>query len=183
MTTTIIDPERQAALKTIITRLHRGEKAAEVRKDFARLIQGVSADEIAAMEQALVDEGLPVEEIQRLCEVHVEVFKSSLEKGARVERLPGHPVHSLVAENRAASQHLKRLLHEASALAWGRGRTEGASAALNDLGAMIIHYQRKENQLFPYLEKTGFTGPSKVMWGKHDEIRAQFKACRAALEA
>jgi len=37
------------------------------------------------------------------------------------------------------------------------------------------HYQRKENQLFPFLEQKGFTGPSKVMWGKHDEIRAVIK--------
>jgi hypothetical protein len=38
------------------------------------------------------------------------------------------------------------------------------------------HYLRKENILFPYLERTGFTGPAKVMWGVHDEIRDQWDA-------
>ncbi|MEZ5197408.1 MAG: hemerythrin domain-containing protein [Bacteroidales bacterium] len=38
------------------------------------------------------------------------------------------------------------------------------------------HYQRKENLLFPYLEKYGITGPPKVMWGKHDETRGYLKA-------
>jgi DUF438 domain-containing protein len=43
------------------------------------------------------------------------------------------------------------------------------------------HYQRKENLLFPYLEKRGITGPPKVMWGKHDEIRTLLKIVIAAL--
>ena len=33
------------------------------------------------------------------------------------------------------------------------------------------HYLRKENLLFPYLEKYGIYGPAKVMWGKDDEVR------------
>ena len=37
------------------------------------------------------------------------------------------------------------------------------------------HYLRKENLLFPYLEKYGITGPPRVMWGKHNEIRELLK--------
>ena len=37
------------------------------------------------------------------------------------------------------------------------------------------HYRRKENLLFPFLEKYGITGPPKVMWGKHDETRDLLK--------
>jgi len=33
------------------------------------------------------------------------------------------------------------------------------------------HYARKENQLFPYLEKYGWTSPSQNMWAFHDQIR------------
>jgi DUF438 domain-containing protein len=42
---------------------------------------------------------------------------------------------------------------------------------LQQLQGIDIHYKRKENVLFPYLEKHEFFGPSKVMWGKDDEIR------------
>jgi hypothetical protein len=38
------------------------------------------------------------------------------------------------------------------------------------------HYRRKENLLFPFLEKHGITGPSKVMWGKDDEVRELLKS-------
>ncbi len=40
-------------------------------------------------------------------------------------------------------------------------------AALDELAKINLHYTRKENQLFPYLEKHGFTGPSQVMWALH----------------
>jgi DUF438 domain-containing protein len=181
--TVAISSERQAGLAAIIGRLHDGEPVSKVRRDFAKLIEGVSAGEIAEMEQSLVDGGMPVEEIQRLCEVHVEVFSKALEKGGRSHTMPGHPVHSYLAENREAARRIRSLLGAARRLAYGGRDFSSAKAALADLRTIEVHYQRKENQLFPWLERKRFTGPSKVMWGKHDEIRAQFKAVAAELEA
>jgi DUF438 domain-containing protein len=43
------------------------------------------------------------------------------------------------------------------------------------------HYARKENLLFPCLERYGVTGPSTVMWGKDDEVREMLKALDEAL--
>ncbi len=51
---------------------------------------------------------------------------------------------------------------------------------LNSLMDVEKHYLRKEYLLFPLLEKYEITGPPKVMWGKHDEIR---ELLRAAIEA
>lgn len=175
------DPERQARLKAVIARLHAGAGVAEVKREFASLIKGVSAEEVAAMEQALVDEGFPVSEIQRLCEVHVEVFEGALARGGKAERMAGHPVHSLMAENREAARLARRLLGAARRWAWGSAAASAeAGAALEELARIEIHYARKENQVFPYLERAGFTGPSKVMWGKHDEIRALLREAREA---
>lgn len=178
---TVIDPIRRDKLGAIIKRLHQGEAVDVVRKDFARLIEGVSATEIAAMEQSLIEGGMPVEEVQRLCDVHVQLFQGELSKGAKAHGMPGHPLHSYLAENRAAKARIARLLREARGLAWGIGNPGAARMALDDLARFIVHYERKENQLFPWLERKGFTGPSKVMWGKHDEIRSQFKAVDRAL--
>ena len=44
------------------------------------------------------------------------------------------------------------------------------------------HYRRKENLIFPFLEKHGITGPPTVMWGKHDQIRELLKAAIATFE-
>ena len=45
------------------------------------------------------------------------------------------------------------------------------------------HYERKEQLLFPYLEKKGLMGPSKVMWGKDNDVREMMKTAAVELEA
>ncbi|MDD3980843.1 MAG: DUF438 domain-containing protein [Spirochaetia bacterium] len=179
---TIIDPARQVELKKIIARLHDGEPASELKKEFAALIKGVSAAEVAAMEQSLIDGGMPVEEVQRLCEVHVQVFQQSLSLGKKPKELPGHPIYTMIEENKQARKKASALVAAARSWAWGIGAAGPVASALEDLAQIIVHYTRKENQLFPYLERDNFTGPSRVMWGKHDEIRARFGEARKALK-
>jgi len=53
----------------------------------------------------------------------------------------------------------------------------------NNLSDVDKHYKRKEYLLFPFLEKHLITGPPKVMWGKHDEIRGLLKNAFEALES
>ena len=80
----LTDPkQRQAALKGIIKDLHDGEDMAVLKQRFRDLIQGVAAPEIAKMEQELMNEGMAAEEIKRLCDVHVEIFKEALEEQDR----------------------------------------------------------------------------------------------------
>lgn len=180
--TTTIDQAKQEKLKAIIGRLHEGAPVKDVKRDFAKLIDGVSAAEVATMEQALIDAGMPVEEVQRLCEVHVQVFQGSLSKGERHERVPGHPIHTMNAENREAKARISRVMSLSLAWRLGADKARETAAAFEDLSRITVHYTRKENQLFPYLERQGFTGPSRVMWGKHDEIRAMIGEARLALE-
>jgi hypothetical protein len=54
---------------------------------------------------------------------------------------------------------------------------------LNSLMDVDKHYKKKEYLLFPFLEKYEITGPPKVMWGKHDEIRTLLKAAIEAISA
>ncbi|TFG59348.1 MAG: DUF438 domain-containing protein, partial [Spirochaetales bacterium] len=101
--------EKQEKLKAIIKDLHAGKSVDAVKKDFGQLIRNVSPQEISEMEQKLLDEGFPPEEIQRLCEVHVDVFKQSLDREKKPHKLPGHPVHTFMQENREAGAVLKTL--------------------------------------------------------------------------
>lgn len=173
-----VEAIKQDKLKKIILKLHQGAPVAEVKKDFGALIQGVSAAEVAEMEQALIENGMPVEEIQHLCEVHVEVFKSSLNREKVSSKVEGHPAQTLLEENKIAREKVRALKKAVLPWRFGMGKQENVLDALDDLSRILIHYTRKENQLFPYLEKKEFTGPSRVMWGKHDEIRALFKEAR-----
>lgn len=53
----------------------------------------------------------------------------------------------------------------------------------NKLSTIEKRFERKENQLFPYLEKKGWNGPSQNMWSFHDNLRDQFRLLRKAFEA
>jgi DUF438 domain-containing protein len=174
--------ERQEALKGIIRDLHAGHDMDELKQRFRLIIQGVEAGEVARMEQALMDEGLEAEEIKRLCDVHVEIFKEALEAQDAPEPPPGHPVHSFMKENRFCEKILSsiaillgRVGQPVEPEAFERHRDELA-ALIGRLQEVGIHYTRKENQLFPFLEDHHFTGPSQVMWALHDDIRGFLKS-------
>ncbi|HAK46976.1 MAG TPA: hypothetical protein DCO79_13805 [Spirochaeta sp.] len=161
--------ERQDKLREIVKDLNEGTDVKNVKKQFDNLIRNISPEEIAAIEQSLIDEGVPVEHVQKLCDIHVQVFDDALKKQKKSKVLPGHPVYSYRQENKELRKRL-RALRIAS-------RKPGSDflSVLSDVKKIELHYVRKENQLFPFLEGVDFTGPSKVMWGKHDEIREQFR--------
>ncbi|HHZ00787.1 MAG TPA: DUF438 domain-containing protein, partial [Tissierellia bacterium] len=58
---------RKKIIKEVIKELHEGKSVDEVKKKFQEAFEGVSATEISEAEQALISEGLPVTEVQRLC--------------------------------------------------------------------------------------------------------------------
>jgi DUF438 domain-containing protein len=102
-----IDPARLEALHAIVKDLHAGMTVEEVKPRFEELIQDVEATEIAAMEQKLIEGGVPDGEVKRLCDVHVQVFADALAgherlKGAlgdTLERLTEVDAHYLRKEN------------------------------------------------------------------------------------
>ena len=163
---------RQEQLKELIKRLHDGATVDEVKVDFDKLTTGVSAIEITEMEQALVNEGMPVEEIQRLCDVHASVFKGSIEDihaedGFSVSDFDeGHPIHTLKKENRVIEDLLEnkvlRFLDEYTEYP-SIEREANLVDAINKLATIDKHYSRKENLLFPYMEKYDITAPPQVM--------------------
>lgn len=53
----------------------------------------------------------------------------------------------------------------------------------NQLQTLEKRFERKENQLFPFLEKRGWNGPSQGMWSFHDTLREQFRLLRKKIEA
>ncbi len=173
--------ERQKILKNIIIDLHRGENIEDLKTRFRELIKDVDPSEIAAMEQKLIDEGMLETEVKRLCDVHVAVFKESLDKQEIPEISAGHPVHTLREENRAAERIMDEIDHILSKIGDPPNEKVFPSFAaelerlIGQLSRIDLHYLKKENQLFPLLETHGISGPSQVMWAIHDDIRSELK--------
>ena len=179
---------RQEQLKEIIKELHAGKSVDEVKARFEEAVGDVTVEEISALENALMtEEGIPVSEVQRLCSVHTAIFKGSIEeihRSSKPEEQPGHPVHTFKMENREIEKlvNFRLELHKDK---FGRtGEDDVRFKLLEDLSLLLDldkHYSRKENLLFPYLERYGIYGPTKVMWGVDDGIRAMIKNAKAML--
>lgn len=171
---------RQKAIKDIIKKLHEGKTVEEVKAQFEEAFRGVSATEISVAESALIAEGLPLEEVQRLCDVHAAVFKGSIEEihqETDPALIPGHPVNTLVRENKKITHIMDKEIRPYLSLTMldDKEAFQRLIDGMKQLKDLAIHYQKKENLLFPYMEKYGITAPPKVMWGVDDEIRAQVK--------
>ena len=168
---------RKAIIKNILKKLHDGEDPEILKTEFAVLAGSASSQEIAEAEQELINEGVPVEAIQSLCDLHVAVFKSGLDEVQDAPQTTGHPLKTYQENN----TRIEGLIAKADLLmkkAAGTAQNEywqAFWAVVEDLKLVDAHYILKENQLFAYLEKRGLSGPSEVMWGVHNEIRAVYK--------
>jgi DUF438 domain-containing protein len=182
-----MDPARLEELHAIVKDLHAGKTVEEVKPRFEELIADIEATEIAAMEQKLIEGGVPDTEVKRLCDVHVQVFADALEGHEPITAPAGHPIDTLQRENRALLQVTATLRKLAQTIGeppadeqWGRLKN-ALGDAVERVAEVDLHYLRKENQLFPYLEQHGVEGPSKVMWAIHDDIRALVKQARTTI--
>ncbi len=177
MTDSLDKDQKKQIMKSIITELHKGLSVEDAKERFEREIGEISSTEIAEVEQSLINEGLSPDEIKKFCNVHALLFKSTLEKSPIKEKSPAHPIYLFELENREIEKitgKIKEIINKADTYTLDKFKDE-LNTLLNELKNIEIHYARKEQLLFPYLEKYGFHGPSKVMWGKDNEIRDLLK--------
>jgi len=178
---------RKTKLKEIILKLHGGESQKTVKQELLNSLGNIPYGEVIEVEQELIDEGLPAQEILKLCDAHSAVLKDNINLSTSKQVPEGHPVDVLVQENKALKQVTDKILKLLSSLK-DLKKTQLLQTCLslmelfNQLIDVDKHYQRKEYLLFPYLEKTGVTGPPKVMWGKHDETRDLLKGSLEILD-
>lgn len=134
-------------------------------------------------------EGMPVSEIQAMCDLHSQVAREVLVEIQPPELPPGHPADTFRRENAALRETAGRARELLSRIQSLPDEADASSEllelrhALNELMDVDKHYRRKEHVLFPRLERHGITGPSKVMWAKDDEVRALLQSAQQALRA
>ena len=67
-------PDRAEALRSLLDRLSEGEDLESVRADFVRDFKDVDPAEIMRAEQGLMESGMPLSKVQKLCDVHSALF-------------------------------------------------------------------------------------------------------------
>jgi uncharacterized protein len=172
---------RKELLKHMILQLHEGVAPEAVRARMIELLTKIPYGEVVEVEQELISEGLPESEVLRLCDIHSQALEGHIDLSGMKIVAPGHPVDTFKRENRELEKvvkELRELFGKAETELAGPGKEKYVNTVkglFNNLMDVDKHYRRKENLLFPFLEKYGITGPPKVMWGKHDETRDLLK--------
>ena len=176
----VLPENKKRMLKELIKQLHAGASPQEVKERFKQVLEGISPLEIAKIEQELIKEGIPREEIQRLCDVHLAVFREQLEK-QKLEIPPRHPINILMEEHKIMLQLSEKLntiasrIQSISDISHADDDIKHLEHIAEDFLDAEKHYLREENVLFPFLEKHGITEPPAMMWKEHNQIREKKK--------
>lgn len=175
-----VETDKRDRLKRIIEKLHEGTEPYEVKEEFREFLGDVSPADVARIEEELIREGLPREEIRKLCDVHLAVFKESLKRAEAGTPL-GHLIHTFMEERKRIKGFIEDLkgvtnkLEEASGFEAVGGSWRNLRHVAEHLMDVESHYVREENVLFPYLEKHGIKEPPAIMWAEHSDLRENKK--------
>lgn len=167
---------KKRMLKEAIKRLHAGASSQEVKEKFKEVLKDTKPEDIARIEQELVKEGMPREELQRLCDVHLAVFGEQVQD-QELHIPSGHPIGILLEEHRVLLERAERLgtlvkmIGEACDSVYVGDALTELQSLVKDFQDSEKHYLREENVLFPTLEKHGVTEPPAIMWMEHNRIR------------
>lgn len=184
----IHDSKRMEMLKQIFKDLNNGENVDVIKERFTKEIGTVSVDELGALQHGEMDEdSLTAAEMKRLYASHAEIFQEAMEKVEfthHPEDEPGHPIHTFKRENKELEtlittkfqMHLDAFHHDDC--------PDNIYALLIDINLLFDidkHYERKEQLIFPYLERYGIPGPTHHMWRIDDFIRDAIKDLKKKL--
>ena len=147
----------------------------EARKSLKDRVQHLAPYEIAIIEQEMVveseDECIK-EDIQAMLEVFQDVLVT------KDQELPeNHPISCYRREN----AKMKELLLSVEDLVQYPLIKNQWLELYEELLKFKIHLSRKQNQLYPVLEKKGFTRPTTTMWTLDDFIRDEIAECYSLL--
>jgi len=175
-------------IKSLIKQLHEGKNPEEVKVEFRNILRNTGPTQIAQAEQELIAEGMPQEEIRKLCDVHLAIFKESLDK-QKVQVEVDHPIYVFMEEHKIILQHLEELKNIVQKIVAANGFNEVGEEVhrLKHIAEHLMevenHNVREENVLFPYLQKHGITEPSAIMWTEHNELKKKKKQLITLLES
>lgn len=171
-------------LKELLLRLQSAEDIAHTKYTVISKLKKIPYEDVLIAEQELIADGVPIEKMLELCDLHSFALEGVITPNTKpLDEF--HPVSILKKENLAFKREIEML----NVLFGKCLKTPDNKAAescvnkmhghFNNLMDIEKHFTRKEQLIFPFLEKYGITGPSTVMWGKDDQIRKKLKDAAA----
>ena len=165
-----------------------GEDGRMLIEKYKDAIDNVTPHDMLRLEDKQMQMGMSPDVIKKDVEKIINVFSKSLERYEWEKPKEGAFLYYLMLENEAFKfklNQIKKILRSYK----GREAThfqelkEEVLPRFIEFIAFDYHYIKKENILFPYLEKVWTSyRPLKVMWSLHDDIRRTLKEVIALLE-
>jgi len=177
---------KKAQIKEAIKQLHQGVPPDQVKEKYRQVLENADPLEIAKIEQELVNEGMTKQEIRKLCDVHMAIFKEQLEK-QMPKMTPNQPISILMEEHKIMlklAEDLRNLnakIQKVTDIQYVAEEMHQVEHIAEDFTDSEKHFQREENVLFPTLEKHGVTEPPAVMWMEHQDLKEQKKKLHALI--
>src|SRR4030067_2404333 len=101
--------DKKAQIKEAIRQLHAGVPPEQVKEKFRGVLEGTDSLEIAKIEEELAKEGMKRDEMRKLCDVHMSIFKEQLEK-QMPNMKPSQPISILMEEHKIMLQLSEQLI-------------------------------------------------------------------------
>ena len=179
--------DKKAQIKEAIRQLHAGVPPDQVKEKFRSVLENMDSLEITKIEEELAKEGMKREEMRKLCDVHMAIFKEQLEK-QMPHMKPSQPISILMEEHKIMLQMAEKLtalsnkVLKVTDMHYVTEEIHQVEHVAEDFTDSEKHYVREENVLFPIVEKHGITEPPAIMWMEHDQIREQKKQLHRLIE-
>lgn len=170
-----VEEKKIELVKSLLKKIHEGIKPEELSREFSEVLRHVTPFEIVLIEQQLVREGFRVNDILKLCDLHVQLFREYLASRELSGVPEGHPLDLLLRENELIFKWGEVLGVYASALS--RTTSDDFVKVLDQLAEVVeslrnirLHYRKIQMLIFPYLERRGIIAVPRVLWGREDQV-------------
>jgi DUF438 domain-containing protein len=172
-----IDEKKIEKIMTIKLNYLNGEiSLEEAKKEMQESFNQVTAQEFAICEQYLQKYGVSDDVLAERMDEILEIFEGLLLSN-KLNLVSGHPIRTYLDEVDA----LRKVLNQMKEMLNKNFIKNQWAEAYDQLGQIDIHFARKQNQLYPAVEKKGFDKPSKVMWTLENNIKDIIKKAKKYL--
>jgi DUF438 domain-containing protein len=151
------------------------------------LIDTVDARETMQVIDSLLQEDISFEQVKTNIGKLLNLFYKSLKSNDWQKPSEGHFLYYLMQENREVEkilEKIKTVLKVHSSDVHHKSKTQELSPLIESLKAYELHYIKKENILFPYIENIF---PQyrclQLMWSFHDDFTRLLKTIKSLLKA
>lgn len=170
-----MDDNRVQRLTEYVEGVLQGKDGLTLYNQYKEDLQKVKPQEAFDIFYNQLQKGYSAREILKILDKVIHVFNKSLIQYEWKEPEENSFLHSMMKENQALETKLadiKEIIKEKDF----KKNKERLLRHVEELQQFDAHYLKKENILFPYLEKKmkKFEGLS-IMWALHDEARASLK--------